>query len=384
MESTLSPTAISSDAVESLPLPVCLLDGSLHVTCANQAFRSLMSRCGDLAREVRRPFSDVVVDDDWPIVESFLSNLTIAFGEAGWLQFEFASSTRDGRTADFEALACRCRDTGQIAVILLDHTESRRRGAEMESAVLQLKDNNQRMEHFTQQVAHDLKRPLVTMDANLRLLRAHVDSGNSDDAHLDLDEVQSAVEHMRVLLDELFELSRIGRLDLFSRTADVNFKRVDLNDAVQQAIRAVFPGHDASMVRIEAANLPAVRGRPKQLVEVFQNLLDNARKYGGRDQQVGIQIGCEERDGERLVFVQDDGLGVSIEHRERIFDLFAQGEDAEDGSGVGLAIVRRIVESHGGRVWVEGSPTGAGARFCFTFGREATSGEQPESASPLK
>jgi signal transduction histidine kinase len=376
----LNLTIVPSDAMECLPLPACLLDESFHVTCGNHAFRSVMGGCRDSAHATTRPFSDLVIDEDRALVEAFLSNLTIDIGEPGWLQFEFRSSTGDGPTSDYEALAYRCRDTGQIAVILLDRTESKQRGANIESAVLQLKDDNRRLEHFTQEVAHDLKRPLVTMDANLRLLRSHLDAGNSTEVSLDLEEILGAVEHMQVLLQELFDLSRIGRLDLFSRTKDVEFRPVDLNEAVQQAIRAVFSGDDASLVQIETTStLPTVHGRPKQLVEVFQNLLDNAQKYAGRDRRVRVWIGCEERHEELVIFVRDDGPGVSIDDRERIFELFAQGENADEGSGIGLAIVRRIIEAHGGRVWVEADATGGGACFCFTLGCEPTGTGQARS-----
>ena len=116
-------------------------------------------------------------------------------------------------------------------------------------------------------------------------------------------------------------------------------------------------------------NLPAVYGDKPRLIEVLQNLLDNAAKYIGDQPHPRIEIGCcGEEEGKPLFYVKDNGIGIALEYRERVFGLFNKLDARSEGTGIGLALVKRIIEFHGGRIWVE-SEVGKGSIFYFTLPR---------------
>jgi len=173
----------------------------------------------------------------------------------------------------------------------------------------------------------------------------------------------AAADKMRRLLDDLLEVSRVGRI--------VNpAEELAFGDVVREAVALARGRLDARGVRVDVAQgLPTVRGDRLRLVEVVQNLIDNAAKFMGEAGEPRIEIGARDERGEKVFFVRDNGVGIAPQHRERVFRLFDKLEPESEGTGVGLALVKRIVELHGGHIWVEGSGA-SGATFCFTLGRE--------------
>ena len=140
------------------------------------------------------------------------------------------------------------------------------------------------------------------------------------------------------------------------------------SEAVRQGAAADLPVVAVTI----GPDLPVVHGDRARLVEVVQNLVDNAAKFMGDEQKPAIEIGAREDGGEPVFFVRDNGIGIAPRHQERVFRLFDKLEAGGEGTGVGLALVKRIVELHGGRIWVE-SDGGAGSTFCFTLPRPTTS-----------
>jgi signal transduction histidine kinase len=166
---------------------------------------------------------------------------------------------------------------------------------------------------------------------------------------------------MQRLLNELLELSRVGRLKHESTY-------ISFNELAAEALELV---HGRIMERGITVyihpDLPRVYGDRPRLVEVLQNLLDNAAKFMGTREQPTIEIGHDgEIEGQPVFYVRDNGMGIAPEHHERIFGLFNKLDPKTDGTGVGLALVRRILEVHGGRVWLR-SETGKGTTFFFTL-----------------
>jgi light-regulated signal transduction histidine kinase (bacteriophytochrome) len=166
---------------------------------------------------------------------------------------------------------------------------------------------------------------------------------------------------MQTLIDDLLTYSRVGRL-----TDPVQLSECDL--ALDQALRNLTAAIQEANVRISRDTLPAVRGIPSQLALLFQNLVGNAIKFRRENSTLQIHVGSKFRDDAWLLWVKDNGIGIESQYFERIFLIFQRlhTRSVYPGTGVGLALCKRIVERHGGRIWVESEP-GKGATFFFTL-----------------
>jgi signal transduction histidine kinase len=242
-----------------------------------------------------------------------------------------------------------------------DITERKRVEDERERLISELERRNAELERFTYTVSHDLKSPLVTINGFLGYLESDAASGNMDRFKIDRQRIQGAVDRMRVLLDDLLELSRIGRL--MNPPENISFE--DIARDAQELVHGQIEARNVTV--LTQPNLPVVRGDRQRLIEIMQNLIDNAIKYMGDQINPLIEIGQNgEEDGKPVFFVRDNGIGIAPEYHERVFGLFNKLDARSDGTGVGLALVKRIVEFHGGRIWVE-SEAGKGSTFYFTL-----------------
>jgi signal transduction histidine kinase len=239
----------------------------------------------------------------------------------------------------------------------------------LEQKVERLQRQNEELRQFAYAVAHDLKAPLVTTASNLAFLEADVAAGKTARIHEDVAEMRSAVERMKDLVTELLELARLGRLDL-TTVGGRPAHPVSLADVVAEALLMLKGAPAASRADIAIVSpLPVVNGRNHQLIEVYQNLIENAAKFATVHTAPRVEIGAEIRAGDPVLFVRDNGRGIPPADRERVFELFVQLDASGEGTGIGLAIVRRIITAHGGKVWIEEGIGGRGAAFCFTLPR---------------
>jgi len=168
---------------------------------------------------------------------------------------------------------------------------------------------------------------------------------------------------MQRLLSELLELSRIGRMMNPSVVVDFSHLANEAVELVNEQIRV--RGVHVTIDR----DLPSIKGDRARLLEVVQNLVDNAVKFMGIQPEPCIEIGQAgiDPEGKPILFVQDNGIGIDPQYHERIFGLFNKLDAQTEGTGIGLALVKRIVEVHGGRIWVESEGAGKGTRFLFTL-----------------
>jgi signal transduction histidine kinase len=166
---------------------------------------------------------------------------------------------------------------------------------------------------------------------------------------------------MQRLLEDLLELSRVGRV--------VNpAEDVALEPLVREAVELVKGQIDQAGAAVEIApGLPVVRADRRRLLEVYQNLVENAAMFTRGRPSPRIEIGARRDAAECVLYVRDNGRGIEPRFLERVFDLFEKLDAGAEGTGVGLALVRRIVEAHGGRAWAEADGPGRGATFCFTL-----------------
>lgn len=240
-------------------------------------------------------------------------------------------------------------------------TERKKAEMEREKLISELETKNAELERFTYTVSHDLKSPLVTITGFLNYLEKDARAGNFDKFKNDLERIQQAVEKMQTLLNDLLELSRIGRL--MNEPVETDFGGI-----VRDALAMTDGQIKARGVRVEFADEGhIVRGDRTRLVEALQNLIDNAVKFMGDQPDPLIRIGTMPGETNQPVFfVQDNGIGIDPKFSGRIFGLFNKLDADSPGSGIGLTLVKRIVEVHGGRIWVESQP-GKGATFYFTL-----------------
>jgi signal transduction histidine kinase/ligand-binding sensor domain-containing protein len=233
--------------------------------------------------------------------------------------------------------------------------------AERRRTEAELETRNAELEQYAYTVSHDLKSPLVTIRGYLGGLRRAATEGDLAALDRDIDRITAATDRMLELLRELLELSRVG-LESSSRQ-DVAIERL-----AEEAVAQLEGGFAERGAGIEIApDLPPVRCDPIRVREVFQNLIENALRFTAPDVTPRIEIGALEEGDRVVVFVRDNGVGIEARFHEHVFGLFNRLDARTDGTGIGLALVRRIVQAHDGRAWVESGGPGQGSTFLFTL-----------------
>jgi len=244
-----------------------------------------------------------------------------------------------------------------------DITSLKQIEAERERVIASLENKNDELERFTYTVSHDLKAPLITIRGFLGYLKEDIQSANQERIKNDMDRIKNATDKMQNLLDELLELSRVGRMT--NPPVTLQFEKI-----VRDAINLVTGQIEAKGVQVEiVSELPLVSGDQTRLTQALQNLVDNAAKFMGDQPNPHIEIGQqgEDVDGNPILYVRDNGIGIEPEYQKRIFELFNKLDTNGPGTGIGLALVRRIIESHGGKIWVESEGLNKGSTFYFTL-----------------
>jgi len=248
-------------------------------------------------------------------------------------------------------------------VVARDVTERRRAETERETLIRELEARNAELERFSYTVSHDLKAPLVTIRGFLGLVEQAAERGDTTTLHADMQRIHRASDRMERLLNEVLDLSRAGRV---AGPAVA----VELASVAREAVANAAQELKQQRVAVEIApGLPVVMGDRVRLVEVVQNLIANAARFMGNEPRPRVVIGRRggAPEGQALIFVQDNGIGIDSRFHEQVFRLFDKLDPASPGTGVGLALVKRIVEVQGGRVWVESPGAGHGTTFCFTL-----------------
>ncbi|MBK7975259.1 MAG: PAS domain S-box protein [Deltaproteobacteria bacterium] len=266
-----------------------------------------------------------------------------------------------------------------VLASVVDITHRVRSERALEQVNRELRRKNEELEQFVYTVSHDLKSPMVTISGFVGHIAGDAEglghAGIVDAAR----RVERACVRLRETLDDLLELSRAGRTVHQPERLEVRalLERVLEPHAAALAERGI-------QLDIERS-LPMVEADPLRLAEVFDNLIANAIRYGCTGPSPVIRVGGARTEGEARFFVEDEGAGIPAEFQERVFGLFVRLAAGGEGSGVGLAIVRRIVEAHGGRTWVESPPAGRarGTRAWIAFTDPLLSSWQRRAAAKL-
>lgn len=236
----------------------------------------------------------------------------------------------------------------------------RKRTAELSRSNEQLAAMNEELDAFVYAASHDLQEPIRHLVSYSSLLREDIGEDLPEEAATDLFYISEAAKRMQTLVQDLLALSRAGR-------AAMRREQVCLDDCVAEALEALRRAVEETGASIERVPLPEVTGDATLLIQLYQNLIGNALKFRSEQRPV-VTLTAEKGSEGWTLGVRDNGIGIAPQYAEQVFTPFRRlhGRTEYEGSGVGLAICRRNVERHGGRIWVESEP-GQGAHFKFTI-----------------
>ena len=286
--------------------------------------------------------------------------------------------TGETRWSLFRATPIRCSDGATvwdgIEIDITDRKrteeEVRRLNNELEQRVrertAELEFANKELEAFTYSVSHDLRAPLRHITSFSELLMEECASCASSQAQHNVKRIREGTDRMGRLIDDLLELSRVGRRDLRRQATG-------LKSLVEEVVESLRPDCDGRRVAWVVGDLPFVDCDPGLMRQLFQNLLSNALKFTRPRPHAVVEIGQVNQDGTTVIYVRDNGVGFNIKHAPKLFGVFQRLHRMEDfeGTGVGLATVQRIVQKHGGCIWAE-AELDKGATFYLTLGASET------------
>jgi light-regulated signal transduction histidine kinase (bacteriophytochrome) len=242
-----------------------------------------------------------------------------------------------------------------------EETKERRKAeTAIDHYAAELERSNYELQQFAYVASHDLQEPLRMVTSYLGLLTKRYGDKLDKDANEFVAYATEGAARMQLLIQDLLAYSRVG-------TQGEPLRPMDCRSVLEQAKKNLTIALQEANGQVIHEPLPEVSGDATQLVQLFQNLLSNALKFRGRNKPL-VQIGAVPNDGKWLFSVRDNGIGLNPDHAERIFVIFQRLHTNQeyDGTGIGLAICKRIVERHGGTIWVQSSP-GEGATFYFTL-----------------
>ncbi|HEY3343922.1 MAG TPA: PAS domain S-box protein [Anaerolineaceae bacterium] len=356
---------------EQAPVAYQSIDGEGILTDVNKAWLRLTGVSKDEA--VGKPFSTFLSEISREHLRPALDQLRITAELDGE---ELEVTRADGSMVITAMYAKGSFDERgalrQVNCILYDITEQkgaedkiRRMNDELERRVVertaQLEAANRELEAFSYSVSHDLRAPLRAIDGFSRILSEEYCAELSADAQHTLHRVRENTQTMSNLIDNLLSFSRLSRQPLKKQS-------IDPTPLVNQSLDLLAADRSKGDVEFIIQPLPPCQADPALLKQVFVNLLSNALKFSGKQPDAVIEVGCLQENQENIYYVKDNGVGFDMQYSHKLFGVFQRLHRPEEyeGTGVGLAIVQRIIHRHGGRVWATGEPD-HGATFCFTL-----------------
>src|ERR1039457_2818549 len=328
---------------------ILLIDVQGHILEVNE---SLCRICGYSAQELlTKHISDLEAVETSEEVSDHIHKIITQRED----RFESRFCKKDGSICDVEVSALyQPIECGRVVAFIRDITERKR-------AEEELQKKNAEIEQFIYTVSHDLRSPLVTVKTFLGFLESDMVQNDKERISQDLQFIHNAADKMKLLLDELLEMSRIDRVE----TPPVMVSLRVLVTEVLDTLAGVISEREIDF-RLPNTDLMFFGARPR-LFQPWQNLIENAIKYSREDGTPQIELGIQQMDGETIFFVKDNGIGIDPKYRTKIFGIFEKLDHKSSGAGMGLSMIQRIVEKYSGRIWVESEGIGKGSCFFFTL-----------------
>jgi len=338
---------------------VALVDSEIKVIDINPQFTVMF---GYTLEECRgRELKELILPDE--LMEQYSDNRA-RIKRREPLQMETVRKTKDGKVFDVLMQAVSIPDYGAY-IMYNDISDRKKKEQIINDQLLELETKNAEMERFTYTVSHDLRSPLITIKGFAGLLMDDIRQGEHGRLESDLTRIISAADKMNELLSDLLELSRIGRL----LNEFTSFPMTVLTNEVVELLTGSIKEHGVQVV--VQPDMPVVCADQARIREVIQNLIENAIKFMGDQKQPIIEIGSMQSEEQTVFFVRDNGIGIEPRFQESIFGLFNKLDTNVEGTGIGLSLVKRIIEFHQGRIWVKSAGTGQGSSFNFTLGQSS-------------
>ena len=315
---------------------------------------------------IGRPVKEISHPEDRNLTDS--QRMRVRSGEKHSVRFEKRYIRKSGAIVWVDlsvALACDASGVPQYEIALFnDITERKKAEAALREAHEELKRSNAELEQFAYVASHDLQEPLRMVSSYTQLLMRRYGDKLDGDAKDFTAFIVDGATRMKQLIEDLLAYSRVG-------TRDKNFKPVDAESSLKRALTNLRAAIQDSGATVTQDKLPTIPCDEVQLAQLFQNLIGNALKFRKPDVAPAVHVGAAEQGAEWEFMVRDNGVGIEPQYFERIFMVFQRLHDKGEypGTGIGLAIVKKVVERHGGRIWVQSQP-GAGTTFHFTMPKE--------------
>lgn len=344
-------------------------------TIVNESFAQLFGVDPDAAREgvSSEQFISGIYEADRDRIKAKINE---AIEECGDFEEEFRVQNADGELRWMVARGhIKCDEDGnpvRFPGALTDITERKEKQQQLEEMIDKLETSNERLEQFAYAASHDLQEPLRMVSSYLQLIEQRYADELDADGQEFIDFAVDGAERMRKMIDALLKYSRV-------ETRGNPFESVELDTVLEHVCEDLQMRIKETDAEITAGSLPCIEGDEEQLRQVFQNLLDNAIEYSGDGPPV-VDVSAERNGAEWTISVSDDGIGIDVDNTDRVFEVFESlhSPNEHTGAGIGLAICERIVERHGGEIWVESGPD-EGSTFSFTLPAGSAHKGQPTS-----
>jgi PAS domain S-box-containing protein len=315
---------------------------------------------------IGRSVKEISHPEDRSLTDS--QRMRVRSGEKPSVRFEKRYIRQNGTIVWVDlsvALACDASGVPQYEIALFDDiTERKKAEAALRGAHEELKRSNAELEQFAYVASHDLQEPLRMVSSYTQLLMRRYGDKLDGDAKEFTAFIVDGATRMKQLIEDLLAYSRVG-------TRDRNFKPADAESSLKRALTNLRAALQDSGATVTQDKLPTIPCDEVQLAQLFQNLIGNALKFRQPDAAPAVHVGAAEHGEEWEFTVRDNGIGIEPQYFERIFMVFQRLHNKGEypGTGIGLAIVKKVVERHGGRIWVQSQP-GAGTTFHFTMPKE--------------